>query len=209
MAIAMNAQDFHGVSIGGTVEAPTIVNSSDKPAIGYAVERITSNGINHLFTRISLENIALGTQLMPGTERPIAQTILGITKSVIDHTTGKFTDEGTPLSYELRAVLFADGTYVGMDSLFDEFSGIVSRIRSLARDIQYLADKYAVLEQERGSYDAWVKSPHKASVDVAMLRDRSDMAVVLLGIKYFYGEGGADVALAWIAALPEVTKGGN
>jgi hypothetical protein len=177
------------------------------PVIEYAVERITDNGINHLFTRLSLDSIALGTPLMPGTERPMASMIRGMTKSVIDPNTGQFTDEGKPLRYELRAVLFADGTYYGIEGLFVEFSGNVANIRSMARDTQCLADKYTAVEQERGAFNAWVKSPKKASIDVTALNLRSNIADIVLTIKAHDGEDGAEAAIARIAALPDVVKG--
>lgn len=36
----MSAQTFNGVRVGGTADQPKIINQSDKPVIGYAVQRI-------------------------------------------------------------------------------------------------------------------------------------------------------------------------
>jgi hypothetical protein len=46
------------VTIGGTLQAATIINNSQKPILGFSVERITDNGINYVFDVLSLNSAA-------------------------------------------------------------------------------------------------------------------------------------------------------
>jgi hypothetical protein len=93
-ASAMSAQDFHGLSIGGTVQAPTIVNHSDKPIIGYAVQRVTTTGLNALVSVVNFHSLAVGKAIQPGEEHPLGRFNVVRTAS---------QTVGTPLGYELRA----------------------------------------------------------------------------------------------------------
>jgi hypothetical protein len=42
----MSAQCFNGVRVEGAADQLKIINESDKPVIGYAVQRITDAGVN-------------------------------------------------------------------------------------------------------------------------------------------------------------------
>ena len=42
-------------------------------------------------------------------------------------------------------MLFTDGTFVGPESIFQNFSDMMSTVRSLARDFQYSENKYDIL----------------------------------------------------------------
>jgi hypothetical protein len=44
MAVAMNAQDFRGVSIAGTADDPTIVNNSDHAVVGWTLKQYAADG---------------------------------------------------------------------------------------------------------------------------------------------------------------------
>ena len=125
-------------------------------------------------------------------------------------------DKEETLSYELRAVLFADGTVIGPESIFVDFSHKVTTVRSLARDAQNAAqDKYRLLEQDkqtmpRAILDALGKgAPVRpgTSQDFQKLKLRMQISNAILGIRDKQGEQEAEAALARLAALPDVVKG--
>ena len=59
-AIAMSGQAFNGVRLGGTADQFTIINESDKPVIGYAVQRITDTGVNPISSVVLFNWLAAG-----------------------------------------------------------------------------------------------------------------------------------------------------
>ena len=214
IALTMSAQPFNGVTIGGSVNRPTILNQSDKPVIGYAVQRITTTGINPVSAMLNLNSLATGKPMQPGEERWLG-LFSGFRSNRLQPGVGSTSgDEGEPVSYELKAVLFADGTFFGPEEVFLDFSGIISTMRSLARDTQYAAqDKYWLLEQDKQAMpqailDALRKGAH-ASQEFQELDLRMQMSNVLLGIRDRKGDDEVDAALGRIAALPDVVRLGD
>jgi hypothetical protein len=61
----------------------------------------------------------------------------------------RVSGEGETIGDELKAVLFTDGTYYGPESIFTDFTYMISTVRSLPRDAQSSADKYDILAQQK------------------------------------------------------------
>jgi hypothetical protein len=103
------------------------------------------------------------------------------------------TNKEEALSYELKAVLFADGIFYGSDDVFADFSKQIYTVRSMARDTQYLEDKYTALKQ-----DEFLKAMRRdnATTDIQALVHRADVAHVILRIRDAKGEQEAEAALA-------------
>jgi hypothetical protein len=193
----MNAQDFHGVSIGGTVDAPTIVNNSDRPAIGYAVERITDSGYGPVVTVVDFPSLAVGNAIQPGKEQPLARF------NVI-RIASRGQTKSTTLGYELRAVLFADGTFYGPDSIFLDFSERISAVRRLALGVQHDPNKYRTLAKHLLSPLEILRRLRTATLDRRSLEPYSTVASTILDIRNRQGEQEAEASLQRLAALPEV-----
>jgi hypothetical protein len=194
MAGVMHAQnvvggvdDSHGVFIGGTPDQPTIVNHSDKPILAWAVNE-NFVGYSEANWNLDMNRLAKGTPVLPGEERS-----LGISQSFFTNPGGR----DQVLGYSLLAVLFADGSFVGTDYWRQEFSNQLYKRRSLARDFQYLSDKYRLMEEDRN-----MAREHGKRIE------RGVMAHVLLVIREDEGEQAAEAALARLASLPDV-KGEN
>jgi hypothetical protein len=115
-------------------------------------------------------------------------------------------DKDETLSYELQAVLFADGTFYGPDDVFADFSQQIYTARNFARDIQNLEDKYTALKQHEFINAIRKFNGSEASTDVQALVNRADVAFVILRIWGLKGEQEAEAALARLAALPDVTR---
>ena len=113
-------------------------------------------------------------------------------------------DKEETLSYELTAVLFADGTFYGPDDVLADFSKQIDTARDFARDTQNLEDKYTALKQHE-----FMNAMRRvnASTDIQALLHRSNVANAILRIRDAQGEAEAEAALARLAALPDVTKG--
>ena len=196
----MSAQTFNGVQIGGTVSQPKIINQSDKPVIGYAVQRITDSGYNPVVSVVDFHGFAVGKAIQPGEENPLGRF------NVV--RTSQSQTEGTPLEYELRAVLFADGEFHGPEEIFQDFSGRISAVRSFALGVLHDENKYQTLAQQ-----VHVQSPNEilqrmrtATLDMRPFDLDSNVASMILNIRSKQGEPEADAALARLAALPEVWK---
>jgi hypothetical protein len=152
MAAAMNAQDFHGVSIGGT-DAATITNNSAKPLMGWVMERITTTGCNPLFHDVDYGALTKGTSLQPG--QSVTRQMIGVHtfRCRVKGSTGtaSVVNEGDVVSWQILAVLFTDGTFYGPDDLFQKMSSDITGVRSMARDMQYLgtAERLKVIDQHK------------------------------------------------------------
>lgn len=183
---AMSAQTFNGVTVGGTVENPTIINKGSKPVMGYAIWRDTRNG-RSLKVVMDIDSLANGTPMGAGEER----SALGLAGSFRSRSEGKEV-----LGYSLAAVLFSDGTFKGPENMLQIFSRNLSELRSLARDTQYRADKYLLMEDDR-----------RALLKEAKVNNRTSLAHTLLVIRELKGEPEAEAALARLVGLPDVVKG--
>ena len=117
--------------------------------------------------------------MQPGEERHAALLLSGLiryrpvrvgTAIVWEEITA---DKEETLSYELTAVLFADGTFYGPDDILADFSKQIDTARSMARDTQNLEDKYTALKQHE-----FLKAMRRvnASTDIEALVHRSDVA---------------------------------
>ena len=187
------AQDFHGVTVSGAGGGYTIVNHSPKPVMGYAIQRNTTAGPGSVSSVVDLGSWAAGKPIEPGEERPLERF------NVV-----RVSDEGETIGYELKAVLFADGTFFGPESIFQNFSDTMSTVRSLARDVQYSENKYNILAQHKAAFsdrETILKAMRTPSVDSCL---RTNMAHVILGIRDSRGEQEAEAALARLAALPDI-----
>ena len=222
MALAMSAQDFHGVTVSGSSGRYTIVNHSTKPVLGYAMQGHTTTGPKPVFgyvhTTTGLRPIAghvdfgswaAGKPMQPGDERHLAMLSGFSSAKPVRVGTATAWEEITAdkeeiLSYELTAVLFADGTFYGTDDVFADFSKQIDTARSLARDTRNLEDKYTALEQ-----DEFLKAMRRvnASTDIQALLHRANVAFAILRIRDAQGESEAEAALGRLAALPDVTRG--
>ena len=148
--------------------------------------------------------------MQPGEERHVAM-MSGFTSSrLVRAGTAPPTFEEIPadkeetLSYELTAVLFADGTFYGRDDVFADFSKQIDTARSMARDTQNLEDKYTALKQHE--FLTAMRSVN-ASTDVQALLHRSYVAFAILRIRDANGEQEAEAALGRLAALPDIQRG--
>jgi hypothetical protein len=222
MASAMSAQDFHGVTVHGAGGRYTIVNHSAKPVLGYAIQGHTTTGLSSVFGYVHITtglrpisghvdfgSWAAAKPMQPGEERHVAMLRGFSSARLVRVGTATAWEEETAdkeeiLSYELTAVLFADGTFYGPDDVLADFSKQIDTARSMARDTQYLEDKYTALEQ-----DEFSKALRRvnASTDIQALLHRANVAFAILRIRDAMGESEAEAALARIAALPDVTKG--
>lgn len=214
------AQDFHGVTVTGTGHSHAIVNHSTKPLIGYAIQGHTTTGpkpvfgyvhttagLKPIFGRVDFGSVAAGKPIQPGEERQAAILSAFVCARPVHVGTETTWEEITAdkeetLSYELTAVLFADGTFIGPDDVLADFSKQINTARSMARDTQYLGpDKYTALEQHE-----FLKAMRRlnASTDIQALVHRADVAFSILRIRDAKGEQEAEAALARLAALPDV-----
>jgi hypothetical protein len=219
LAGAMSAQDFNGVTVSGAGGQCTIVNHSNKPLIGYALQGHTATGLRSVFGfthtgtgrkhipgHVDFGSWAVGKPMQPGEERHAAM-IGGFTTSRLVRGGAAPVFEEIPaeeeeiLSYELTAVLFADGTFIGPDDILADFSKQIHTARSLAQNTQLLEDKYAALKQHE-----FVNAMRRfnASTDMEALMPRSNVAHAILRIWDAQGEQEAEAALARLAALPDV-----
>jgi hypothetical protein len=210
MALTMSAQPtFNGVTLGGAAGSPTIINRSDKPVLGYALQRHPITSYNPVLMVVDLGSLATGKLIQPGEGRTLWPfNIRSVSLSG--------NEEEETISYELKAVLFADGTFYGPDSIFLDFSYRVTTARSLALNMQYSGqDKYRLLEQEkqampRALLDALRRGAPvrpETSQDFQNLEVRMQMSNLLLGIRDSKGDEAVDAALGRIAALPDVQRG--
>jgi hypothetical protein len=199
----MSAQtEFNGVTLDGVPYRPIIINQSDKPILGYALQHHRTIGISPVQVVVDIARLTMGELIQPGEERALFYTATGTGEEIQMQITG----------YELKAVLFADGTFYGPDSILSEFSSKISIARSLALEMQNAGhDKYQVLEHNRQTMtrllDVMCKGAHAGNRDFGEVDLRSLIAR-LLWICNNKGEQEADAALARIASLPGVTRGG-
>jgi hypothetical protein len=217
------AQDFHGVTVTGTGDSHTIVNHSTKPLIGYAIQGHTTTGpkpvfgyvhtpagLKPIFGRVDFDSVAWGKTLQPGEERHAVMLLSGFSSArPVRVGTAIAWEEETAhkeetLSYELTAVLFADGTFYGPDDILADFNKQIDTARSMARDTQNLEDKYTALKQHE-----FLKAMRSvnASTDIQALLHRADVAYSILRIRDANGESEAEAALGRLAALPDVQRG--
>jgi hypothetical protein len=192
----MSAQTFNGVRVGGTGSRFTIINESDKPIIGYALQRIADSGYDPVVSVVDFHSLAVGKAIQPGEEHPLARF------NVI-RIASRGQTKSTTLGYELKAVLFADGTFYGPDSIFLDFSERISAVRRLALGVQYDPNKYRTLAKH-------VLSPLeilrriRTALDMRSLETYSTVASTILDIRNRQGEQEAEATLQRLAALPEV-----
>jgi hypothetical protein len=213
------AQDFHGVTVSGAGGGYTIVNHSTKPLIGYAMQGHTATGLTSVFGyvgtgtgrrpilgRVDFDSVAWGKPMQPGEERhfamlggfSVARPVRVGTETVWEEITA---DKEETISYELTAVLFADGTFHGPDDVLTDFNKQFDTARSTARDTQNLEDKYTALKQHEFLI-AMRKA--NASTDIEGLAHRANVAYSILRIREAKGESEAEAALRRLAALPDI-----
>jgi hypothetical protein len=197
MAFAIKAQTFNGVQVGGTLSRPTIVNQSSKPVIGYAIQITTTTRANPVFSDVDFDSIAAGKPIQPGEERPL--------KSFPVFPNGG-RGVGEHVSNELKAVLFADGTFQGPDAVFLDFSKRLSVVKGVALSFQGDPNRYRSLEEYSALLSKDLRRPIMgADVQAA---DRSYAAAkIIFEIRDQKGESGAEAALNRLASLPEVARG--
>ena len=201
VAFALKAQTFNGVQVGGTLSRPTIVNQSSKPVIGYAVQITTTTGINPVISDVDFDSIAAGKPIEPGEERPL--------KSFpAFRTGGRGRVVGEPVSNELKAVLFADGTFQGPDGVFLDFSKRLSEVRGVGLSFQGEPNKYRTLEEYTAILSKDLSRPI-TSADVQGADRSYAAAKIIFEIRDQKGESEAVAALNRFASLPEVTRGGR
>jgi hypothetical protein len=203
---AMNAQDFHGVSIAGTLNSPTIKNASENQSvIGYTIIRHTDNGIDVPWLVMDVSWIAKGNPIGPGSERSMLGMGIGFKMEYLgpDKT---WQREGEPTSYELTGVLFSDGTFSGTDVAWAGMSAHYAKVRSVARDIQATEDKYAAMANTpRMTARSAITS--MANGDAESLNSRKAMSNILLKIRADKGEPESDRGLSRLASLPDMVRG--
>jgi hypothetical protein len=207
------AQEFHGVTVSGTGKGYAITNHSTKPVMGWAIQSRTANGgLRPISGRVDFGSWAAGKPMQPGEERHAAM-LRGFSSSRLVRvgTTTAWeevtTNKEEILSYELTAVLFADGTFYGPDDVFQDFSGQVDTVRSQARDALYAQDKYDILSQQRMSPRDMVNAMRNPNTDIQALVQRSGVAQIILSIRDAKGESEAAAAIGRLAALPDVQRG--
>lgn len=184
-AMAFGQQIFNGVMAGGTVDNPTIVNKLSKPIMGYAVWKYSGNS-KSLKVVLDIDSIAQGALIGSGEE----QSAFGLSGSFHPKSEGRAT------GYALAAVLFADGAFIGPDGMREIFTSRLYALRSAARDMQYRAEKFRLMEEDR-------RALRRAErIDV-----RTNLSDTLLTIKETKGEAEAEAALIRLANLPDVVKG--
>jgi hypothetical protein len=199
IALAMSAQDFHGISIAdgpkdtesGAV-MPLVVNNTAKTVVGFAVQRNTT-GVSPIDSIVGFQSIARGTGILPGERRAMP----GIGMFAFD-------GEGDFKGYSVKAVLFDDMTFIGPEEVYRDFSERISTIRSMARDVQYSNNRVAVLEGHRSGRGSTTAS---VNVNAKALQHRASMAGILLLIQELDGDAAMDAAVTRLSALPDVTKG--
>ena len=149
---------------------------------------------------MDFDSIAAGKPIQPGEERPL--------KSFpVFRNGGRGMVVGEPVSNELKAVLFADGTFQGPDSVFMDFSKRLSVVKGVALSFQGDPNKYQTLEEYTALLSKDLSRPITgADVQAA---DRSYAAAkIIFEIRDQKGESEAEAALNRLASLPEVTRGG-
>ena len=109
----------------------------------------------------------------------------------------------------MNALLFADGEFYGPDEIFQDFSGRISKVRSLALAVLHDGNKYQTLAQHLLSPLEIYRRMRTATLDMRSLEADSTVASTILDIRAKQGEQEAEAAIARLAALPEVTRGGN
>jgi hypothetical protein len=199
----MNAHTLNGVRVGGTPDRPSLINQSDKPIIGYAVQRVTDIGVNPVLSVVLFGWVAAGKAIQPGEEQT-----LGLVAFHSRGLDGTERPKSTTLRYDLKAVLFADGEFQGdNDEAFQDFSQKVSTVRTLALDAQYDQNKYQTLAQY--NIAALLEGLRNASPDVFAIEAKTAAATIILEIHDQNGEQEGNAAIERLAALPGITKGGN
>jgi hypothetical protein len=167
-------------------------------------------------TLVDVGSLAMGKLMQLGEERTFYMFGGFRSVSLSGKSVSPLGNEEEEFNYKLMAVLFADGTFYGPDSILLEFSSIISIARSLARDTQSAAqDKYRLLEQDKQEGPQLILDALRngapvrpgTSQDLQKAELRVQMSNALLWVRDSKGEQEADAALARIAALPEVTRG--
>jgi hypothetical protein len=183
MALTMNAQTFNGVSIGGTVEAPTLVNQSGKAVMAYVVQRFDTNNVNTVTTVPHVYDLIRGLPV----QGPLGM-IFGMRRGIVDHNTGKMVEEGDVIRWELKAVVFADGTHYGTN--FTQLSQMFSNFRSFARSLQ-----------DRGP-TTW-RATFNGMNRTIPRNDQEGIVYALSGLP----ESEWEEAITRVASLPDIVKG--
>jgi hypothetical protein len=194
MAGAMNAQDFHGVSIGGTAESPTLVNNSGALVMAYSVRRVTSNNLNRVFDVADIASLVRG--------EPVQGALglyTGLQQHRVNHTTGQMVAEGDAVRWELKGVMFSDGRYYGNDVSFKVFQKLFTNLRAYAQQLQQTSDQRASLEKAFNFKLIGLM----ARVDAQQSTDRQALARNLLSLT----EAEWPAAIGRVSALPDVVKG--
>jgi hypothetical protein len=212
MACAMNAQDFHGISIGGTLQAPTIVNHADKAVYAYVLviskdttrtDYNTGEQVPYTLTYVvfSSDRIILRGGIKPGEELPVGFMILGVEYSHLDPVTKQFIPAGNTTGYKLTGVLFSDGTFYGNDVELQRLTGAVALYRNYARKMQNDADRERQMDADsRLEYQQMASMPPE-------LQPIRTLAATIIMVRNNEGPGEMNKALARIADIPELRKG--
>jgi hypothetical protein len=199
LCLTAMAQDFHGVSIGGTTEAPTLENIGGKPVMAYTVKRHTTSGMSRTTTVPDVHFLVRGAPL----SGPLG-LFIGVHKGYVDHVTGKLMDEGDVTKWELVAVLFADGSFYGPSAYFNELSGIFYNFRSFARDLQLAGPtSWAATLNRTGTMIESLPKSGPISVNVNLMQAQEELSKAFLGLP----AGELATAVQRVAALPDVVEG--
>jgi hypothetical protein len=188
------AQNFNGVSIGGTLDVPTLVNQSNpkRGVMAYVVQRFDTNNINRVSTVPDVPSLVRGQGISNG--------MLGIwtrfTKGYVNPVTGRQIMEGDVTAWVLKAVLFSDGTYYGDPNEFARLKQMFANFRSFAR---------ALAEAGPTKWDAMIQQAIGGPFDLAdrnLMKDRVGLAENLKELGSGMGAG-----IARVAELPDVVRG--
>jgi hypothetical protein len=97
--------------------------------------------LNQVASVVDFYRLAVGKAIQPGEEHPLG-------RFNVVRTASQSQTVGTPLGYELRAVLFADGEFHGPDEIFQDFSGRISAVRSFALGVLHDENKYQIPQRD-------------------------------------------------------------
>lgn len=174
------AQDINGISIGGTLDNPTLVNNSGKAVIAYVVQKFDTNGVNTVSTVPHVYNLVRGVPI----QGPLGM-MFGIQRSTVNHNTGQHLVEGDTIRWEIKGVVFADGSHYGTN--FSQLARMFGNFRQFARNLQ---------AQGRANWHATVGGLN-APIPT---NDQQAIAYALSGLP----ESDWDAAVGRLSALPDV-----
>jgi hypothetical protein len=222
-APAIAAAAFHGVTLGGTLAAPTLTNNTDKALYGYVLnvhsvttpyhvpkpnvkvtgpdDFILTTDYTHTHWVFSSDRIAYTGGIKPGETQSVGGMVLGVVTGIVDPVTKELVMEGTKDSMTLKGVLFEDGTFFGDDIGFERLSSMVYLYRSYARDLQYRENREEVLRQDLHPRARLASEDPRRGLT-------SSLASVFLAVRNRKNDPEEmNKSIARIANIPDVVKG--